>query len=139
MIEALPAAGSAAARTLNVAIVDDDENDRRALSTLLRAAGMNVSSYASAEQFLEYAEQRFVDCLVLDIHLRGMSGFDLRRHLTDCGAAPPVIFITARDKPATREQARLAHCAAYFAKPFPLVSLIDAINRATEHRLIMDV
>ena len=139
MIGALSAADGAAARKLNVAIVDGDDGIRRALATLLRAAGINVSTYASAEQFLEYAEPRFVDCLVVDIHLRGMSGFDLRRHLRTSGAGTPVIFVTAHDKPATREQARLAHCAAYFAKPFPLVSLIDAINRATEHRLIMDV
>jgi FixJ family two-component response regulator len=119
-----------ASSALNVAIVDDDEGVRRSLSRMLCAAGFNASSYASAEQFLEYATQPLVDCLVLDINLGGMSGFDLQRHLAASGNAPPIIFMTAHQQSGTAEQARRARCAAYLAKPFPGQLLVTAIERA---------
>lgn len=129
----LSASGGTAPRALNVSIIDDDDSVRRSLSRLLRAAGMNPSSYASAEQFLQYATRGLVDCLVLDVHLRGMSGFDLQRHLSTSGPPVPIIFITAHDKPDVRRQAQLAHCTAYFPKPFSGESLIAAINEAVAH------
>lgn len=122
-----------APRPLNIAIIDDDEGVRRSLSRLLLAAGMNPSSYASAEQFLEYTTQALVDCLVVDVHLGGMSGFDLQRHLALTGTAPPVIFITADDRAGIREQARLVRCAACLTKPVSGESLLAAINEATIH------
>ena len=122
--------GVSARSVLNVAIVDDDEGVRLSLSRMLCAAGINASSYASAEQFLEYATQRLVDCLVLDINLGGMSGFDLQRHLAASGTAPPIIFMTAHQHAGTAEYARRARCAAYLAKPFSGQSLVAAIERA---------
>jgi FixJ family two-component response regulator len=126
----LSASGAAPGRALNVAVIDDDDNVRRSLGRLLQAAGMIPSSYASAEQFLQYATQRLVDCVILDVHLRGMSGFDLHRLLVAGGSAPPVIFITVHDKAGIRAQARLARCA-FFTKPVPSDSLLDAIEQAT--------
>lgn len=119
------------ARILNVAIVDDDERVRRALDRLLRAAGFNPLGYASAEEFLARPARVQPDCLIVDIQLRGMSGFELCRRLTAAGAVPPVIFITAHEESDTPEQARQAGCVAYFTKPVAGVVLLAAIRRAS--------
>jgi FixJ family two-component response regulator len=69
-------------------------------------------------------------CLVLDVRLPGMSGFELYRALRQSGIEPPVIFITAHDEPSAREQAAQAGAVAYLAKPFHGRRLVDAVNRA---------
>ena len=86
--------GGAAAR--RVAVVDDDDAVRGALGRLLRVTGHQVQTYASAEEFLG-AAPRDVDCLVLDVYLGGMNGYDLHSLLTAEGQAPPTVFVTAND------------------------------------------
>jgi FixJ family two-component response regulator len=120
----------ASPKALYVAIVDDDDSMRRSLSKLLGAAGMNTCCFGSAEKFLECATLALVDCLVLDIHLGGLSGFDLQRYLATRGAVPPIIFMTAHDGSDTRQQAERACCAAYFTKPFSGRSMMTAIEQA---------
>jgi CheY-like chemotaxis protein len=71
-----------------------------------------------------------VDCLLLDIHLGGVSGIELRRRLKDSGSTLPVIFMTALDDEAMREQALKAGCVAFLRKPFQARQLIDAIKKA---------
>jgi FixJ family two-component response regulator len=117
-------------KTINVAVVDDDASIRLALGRLLGAAGFNPVSYSSAEEFLEDTMRDQMDCLLLDIHLGGMSGFDLHKQLAASGVVPPVIFITARDGPAAREQARQTQCAAFFCKPVRGTSLLEAVRRS---------
>ena len=116
--------------TINIAVVDDDTSICRALARLLRAAGFDPVTYPSAEAFLDDTARARVDCLVLDIHLGGMSGFDLQKQLAAAGSAPPIIFITADEEPETSEQARRAGCAAYFHKPVAGDLLLAAIRRA---------
>jgi FixJ family two-component response regulator len=115
---------------INVAVVDDDISVRRALERLLRAGGFEPVIYDSAEAFLEDARQMRADCLLLDIHLGGMSGLDLQQMLAEAGTVPPIIFITAHDEAETREVAQRAGYAAYFRKPFPGSSLLEAIRQA---------
>jgi len=111
-------------------VVDDDESFARAIGRLLRAAGFGAVVYPSAEAFLQDFKAQPVNCLVLDIHLGGMSGFDLRRHLTAEARNTPVIFITAHDEPDVREEARRSGCAGYFRKPVPGRLLVEAIVNA---------
>ena len=111
-------------------MVDDDESFGRAIGRLLRAAGFDPVGYSSAEAFLEDTTHAPPDCLVLDIHLGGASGLDLRRHLTALGSAIPVIFVTAHDEPQVREEALRAGCSAYLRKPVPGQLLIEAIGKA---------
>ncbi len=99
-------------------------------SRLLRAAGFESRVYSSAEAFLREITAPPADCLVLDIHLGGMSGLDLRRRLTSLGKVTPVIFVTAHDELEIREEARQAGCSAYFRKPVAGLSLVEAINKA---------
>ena len=114
----------------HVAVVEDDASCSRAIERLLRAAGFEPYVCASAEAFLQDTTHFAPDCLVLDIHLPGMSGLDLCRRLTVLGRATPVIFVTAHDEPEAREEARRAGGSAYFCKPVPGKLLLDAITKA---------
>jgi FixJ family two-component response regulator len=118
------------ARQTYVAIVDDEESGCRALSRLLRAEGMQPVTYPSAEAFLADTKQPRFDCLVLDIQLGGMSGIELHRRLSSSGSTIPIIYLTAHDEPATREEAQTAGCAAYFRKTDSGADLLAAIRRA---------
>ena len=115
--------------TLYVAVVDDDENFRRSLARLLRAAGMQPITYASAEAFLTDAKHPLFDCLVLDVHLGEISGIALGRRLVAEGRDTPFICITAQDDPETRALAEAAGCAAFFRKSDPGAAVLDAILR----------
>jgi FixJ family two-component response regulator len=113
-----------------VAVIDDDPAMRKAIERLLGAKGFDVEAFASAEAFLAAAAASEATCLVLDIHLGGMSGIELRRHLAESGSRLPVVFITALDDEATRKQAMEAGCVAFLRKPFLSHLLIDAIEKA---------
>lgn len=118
------------ASAVDVAIVDDDDSVRRSLTQLLRAAGFNPVSYASAEEYLANSTGARAHCLVLDIQLGGMSGFDLRERLVAAGVAPPTIFITAHERLAPARTARAAGCVACLTKPILGSSLIEAVREA---------
>jgi FixJ family two-component response regulator len=90
--------------------VDDDASMLKSIERLLGACGFATKGFASAEAFLEPDASTAVDCLLLDIHLGGMSGIQLRRHLTMSGCQLPVIFMTAFEDEATRTQAQSTGC-----------------------------
>jgi FixJ family two-component response regulator len=113
-----------------VAIVDDDPSVRKALGRLLTAASFEVDCFPSAQDFLATGLERAPVCLILDIHLGGMSGFELQEHLAASGAGVPAIFITAHDDAATRERARQLGAAGYLRKPFDQHALFKAIYQA---------
>ena len=113
-----------------IAVIDDDPTMLRAVERLLRAKGFDVEAFASAEAFLEAAGASKATCLVLDIHLGGMSGIELRRRLIASGSELPIIFITALDDETTRKEAMEAGCVAFLRKPFLADSLVGAINKA---------
>ena len=117
-----------------IAIVDDDTSHSRALARLLRAAGMEALTFPSAEDFLMASSLgRTADCLVLDIQLGGMSGFDLQRHLAADPDAPPVVFLTAHAEPETIARAAESGCA-YVRKIEPADRLLAAIREAIARR-----
>ncbi|MGH7393584.1 MAG: response regulator transcription factor [Candidatus Rokuibacteriota bacterium] len=116
-----------------VCVVDDDVSLLRALQRLLGAGGFRVKTFASAEDFLASAYPATTGCLVLDVHLGGLSGFELHERLVSAGWPIPVVFITARDDSATRERARCAGAVDYLRKPFDDESLIAGVNRALGH------
>ena len=113
-----------------VAIVDDDASVRRALRRLLTSAGLASIAFASAREYLDAQLPEAPGCLVLDIQLGGMSGFELHQHLEATGETVPTIFITAHDDEATSERARLAGAAGYLRKPLDGSVLIEAIHQA---------
>ncbi|HEX7252346.1 MAG TPA: response regulator [Thermoanaerobaculia bacterium] len=113
-----------------ILVVEDDRAMREALTRILGVAGFCVSAFPSAEALLESGVSAEAACLVLDIHLPGISGFELHRRITEGNTSVPVIFITGVDDDATREKAARAGADAYLAKPFPGRSLIDAVTAA---------
>jgi len=115
-----------------ISIVDDDLSVRRALRRLVQSAGYTVEAFASAREFLDSSPSGRTACLVLDIHLDGMSGFELSEQLAEDRTAIPIIFITARDDALTRERVRRAGVAAYLPKPFDEQALLDAIRSAVD-------
>jgi FixJ family two-component response regulator len=118
--------------TLTIGVVEDDPSFLRALRRLLSGAGFSVATFASAEEFLASDSARGTACLVLDVHLGGMSGFDLQQQLATAGRLIPTIFITAHDDSVTRERARSG--VAYLRKPFREEALVAAIRKALELR-----
>lgn len=116
---------------LNIAVVDDDEALCRSLGRLLRAAGMQAVTYASAEAFLADDRQPCFGCLVLDVQLGGISGLELQRRLVKAGNRTPVVFITAHDGPKIREEATAAGCSAFFRKTDSGADVLQAIRRLT--------
>lgn len=114
-----------------VAVVDDDESVCRSLGRLLRAAGLQPITYASAESFLADKNRPQFGCLVLDIQLGALSGIELARKLVAEGIRTPTIFITAHDDPGTRGEAEATGCAAYFRKTDSGAEVLEAIRRVT--------
>ena len=113
-----------------IAIVDDDPSVCRALHRLVRSAGYTVQTFASAHEFLDWLPGRRAACLVLDIHLDGMSGFDLQEHLAADGVGVPVIFVTAHHDAPTRERIERSGAAGHLWKPVDEQQLLGAIRRA---------
>jgi len=113
-----------------VAVVDDDPSMLKAAADLLDARGYSASLFTSAEEFLDSGEAEHVECLLLDINLGGLSGIELRQQLTASRPGLPVIFMTAIDDEAVRQQALRVGCVACLRKPFAARELMDAIARA---------
>jgi FixJ family two-component response regulator len=118
--------------TIYVAVVDDDQSVCRSFARLLRSAGIQPITYASAEAFLADSKRPQFDCMVFDVQLGGMSGIELARVLAAMEMKhAPVIYITAHDDPETRAGAEAAGCAAYFRKNDSGAEVLETIRRLT--------
>jgi FixJ family two-component response regulator len=122
------------ARRNVIYVLDDDPDMLRGLERLLKVHGFRPKLFQSAETF--FASGNNDDeavCLLLDVHLNGVSGIDVKRRLMRSGARLPVIFITAKDNAATRRLIEEVGCVAYLPKPFSAKSLVEAIAMADQH------
>ena len=113
-----------------VAVVDDDTSVRRALTRLLQSADFRVLTYASATEFLDSGIGSAPDCVILDIHLGGMSGLEMLLRLRESGHNLPVLIITAHDDAQSREAAARGGCVAYLRKPLDAKVLLDEVAAA---------
>ena len=113
-------------------IIDDDQSMQRAFLLVLRAAGFDTKAFSSAQEFLTYSRISDGDCIILDIRMPGMNGFELMEKLISKGSSMPIICITAFDDVKSRERARELGASAYFTKPVDDQALIDAINWAIQ-------
>lgn len=113
-----------------IAVVDNDEAIRGALSSLLRSARFLCVGFASAEEFLESDKIDQVSCVLLDIRLPGMDGFDLHLKLNQMRGAIPAIYVTAARDGTLQERALRQGAAAWFPKPFDGEGLLSAIGDA---------
>ncbi|KRR28959.1 hypothetical protein CQ13_19205 [Bradyrhizobium retamae] len=113
-----------------VAIVDDDEAVREALSELLLVLDLSCRTFDRAEVFMaEYVAGSF-DCLITDVRMPGHSGLDLLQHLRSIGSAIPVIVITADTNPATPSHAMRYGAYAYLTKPIETEALLRHLQSA---------
>jgi len=115
-----------------IVIVDDDASMNLAMKRLLDAAGFEARTFSSGEELLRVGVSPTAACLVVDVRLPGLSGFELVERLAERRSAVPVVFVTAHDEPGYREEAEKAGAIAYLPKPFEGRSLIDAVNRALD-------
>ena len=114
-----------------IAVVDDEESVRKALSRLLRASGYVVETHASGAEFLASLDCRRPDAVVLDLHMPGVTGFDVHAAIGRLERVLPVIVITGHDSPDTRQRVVEGGVAAYLRKPVDEQLLLRAISDAT--------
>jgi len=113
-----------------IAIVDDDEAMREALSDLLEVAGFSARAFDGADAFLaEYAATPF-DLLVTDIRMPGIDGIELQARLRALGSPIPVVFVTSASDAATRGRAHEGGAFAYLTKPISDEFLLHLIHAA---------
>ena len=117
-----------------VAVVDDDESVRESLPDLLREFGFATHSFSSAEEFLSSDSLIQTRCLILDIAMPGMTGFDLQRELKLRGHSIPIIFISAHKDEVVRRRAFQQGAAEFLFKPFSDTALLQALNTALRVR-----
>jgi FixJ family two-component response regulator len=110
-------------------LVDDDQGFRTALARLLRALGHRVQEYDSAQDFLA-APTPATGCLLLDVHMPGLSGLDLQARLAALGSRLPVIFITGQGDIPMSVRAIKAGAEDFLTKPIGRQALSEAIERA---------
>jgi FixJ family two-component response regulator len=113
-----------------VSIIDDDESVRFALDGLVRSLGYEARTFASAEEFLGCSPVDGLVCVITDIHMPGMSGIELKQHLTARRCSLPVIMITGRNEPDLEERARSSGAACFLKKPFEPDVLIGCLEKA---------
>ena len=111
-----------------IAIVEDDASFNRALERLLRASGFDTETFFSAEDFLARARPESPACLILDIRLPGMSGFQLFDRLSESGSPPLVVFITAQTEEAVHQQAYRLSGHVCLRKPLVGAVLLEALH-----------
>src|SRR5213080_851089 len=107
-----------------IAIVDDQHFARESLRDLLESLGYAVSTFDSAEQFLESGRLAETSCLISDVQMPGLSGLELQSQLAADGHHIPVIFMTGFPEQRFRIRARSAGAVGFLSKPFDEGSLI---------------
>ncbi len=115
-----------------IAIVDDDPSAREGLSSLIRSAGLQVETFASAQEFLARPGAETPSCLVLDLQLPGLSGLDLQKRMVEVGLEIPIVFLTGHGNIPASVQAMKAGAVEFLTKPFDEQDLLHAIHEAIE-------
>jgi two-component system response regulator FixJ len=111
-----------------ISIVDDDEEVRDAVQTLLESAGHRTVAFASAEQFLASPAVSATGCLILDLGMPRINGMDLLERMRAGDYRIPTIVLTAHGTEAARERALRAGARAFLAKPFQVDILLEAVE-----------
>jgi FixJ family two-component response regulator len=113
-----------------IAVVDDEAPVRTMLGRILRLDGFDVALYPSGDAFLDSLATRTPACVILDVHMPGLSGFEVQSRLRSSGAGIPAIFITASDDLALDRTAADAGGVALLRKPFTSKDLLAAVGDA---------
>ena len=117
-----------------IAIIDDDECARSGFGTLIESLGYRAVTFASAEEYLALDTNKSAACLILDVHLPGMSGPDLQAHLIRDARCPPIVFATGRFEEQVRRRVTKAGALGYLIKPCNEKALLNCIGQAVAER-----
>jgi len=120
-----------------ISIIDDDVCAREGTEGIFRSLGYAVATYASAEDFLDSNHINDTSCLITDVHMPGLSGVELYRHLRANGFAAPTIVVTGQPDESMRAQVLAAGAIAFLSKPFGKSALLDCLKvAAVRHQAV---
>jgi len=120
------------ARSRTVYVIDDEGSVRAALAGLLRSARFTVQTFSSANEFLSGPRREQDACIILDLSMPGIHGFDFQKGLRARGVTLPVIILSATGDEPVRAYARHLGATAFFQKPVDDQALLDAVAWAIE-------
>ncbi len=115
-----------------IAIVDDDPSVREGLQSLIRSAGWETETFASAQEFLAHPRPDAASCLILDLQLPGLSGLDLQKRMAEIELEIPIVFLTGHGNIPSSVQAMKAGAVGFLTKPVDDQDLLNAIREAVE-------
>lgn len=113
-----------------VFVIDDDAAVRDSLRCLIGSAGFGVQTHRTAQDFLDTYDSSIPGCLLVDIHLPGMSGFELQDHIAREEPAPPIIVITGHGDVPSAVRALKHGAMDFIEKPFDDRVLLDRVREA---------
>lgn len=113
-----------------VAVVDDEESVRKALSRLFAASDVDCTVFASGREFLDSLRERLPSCVILDLHMPGLTGLDVQKELARSKSKVPAIIVTGHDEAGKRAECLAEGAADYLRKPLEATTLLAAIDRA---------
>ncbi|MGD0209039.1 MAG: response regulator [Verrucomicrobiota bacterium] len=117
-----------------ISVVDDDQSVVEGIVSLMESVGYAATGFASAEDFLNSPQLRHTACLILDVRMPGMGGFELQRRLAAKNDRTPIIFITAHGDHDISAEALQRGAVAFLRKPFSQESLLDAVRSVLAQR-----
>ena len=117
-----------------IAVVDDDEDIRKSLRRLLRSAGYEAITFASAEDYLASISDCTAACLLLDVRLPGQSGIALHQRLTDDQHLIPTVFMSAHENELASARRAAADAVGYLCKPFDADELLELVQKSLGNR-----
>jgi FixJ family two-component response regulator len=120
------------ANNIFISIVDDDRSVREALAGLMKSHGYQAETFDSSTSFLSSDRRQNTDCLIADVQMPGMTGFELYDRLVLSGEPVPTILITAHPSEIARSRALRLGVRCYLAKPFKANELLACIRAAIE-------
>jgi FixJ family two-component response regulator len=115
-----------------VAVVDDDESLRDALQRFLRMLGLQVETFASGSEFLRSSQLDFVECVILDLAMPGISGLEVQQQLAAWHREIPIVFITAHRDDHLGQRAAAVGPLAVLRKPLDQDELLRWVREALE-------
>jgi FixJ family two-component response regulator len=113
-----------------VSIVDDDPWSREGLKDLVLSLGYEALAFSSGEQFVTSGRVADIACLITDLQMPGLNGFDLQARLMSEGYRTPVIFVTAYPEDRVRTRAFDAGAVGFFEKPLDVEALVACLAKA---------
>jgi FixJ family two-component response regulator len=117
-----------------IAVVDDDQSVRDAVTNLFRSMGFPAVAFASAEEFLNSGALDKTSCIVLDVQMPGMGGLSLQSHLAATGRQIPIVFVTGYPDAGLRDKAMSLGAVCFLTKPFNEDDLVDGLRSALTDR-----